>query len=190
MRVPETAPGFREIKIEEAVRQTLRFDAGREVVWKTADASAPENSATNYLFFFRWNPGSSSVVRARAHRPDICLPSVGWKQTGDRGVKTYVADPRMAPFAIVLDPEVTLMTPAELWLSSGVKVVDHACEMLWGPRSHPFTDTLAQEALCRIRRSLPLTRAEPEALEPRLDCQLAGWMSMAGIVNVRVHQWI
>jgi alcohol dehydrogenase class IV len=93
----------------------------------------------------------------------------------------------MAPFAIVLDPQVTLMTPAELWLSSGVKVVDHACEMLWGPRSHPFTDTLAQEALRRIRRSLPLTRAEPEALEPRLDCQLAGWMSMAGIVNVRVH---
>ena len=30
--------------------------------------------------------------------------------TGDvPGVKTYVADPRMAPFAIVLDPEVTLL---------------------------------------------------------------------------------
>jgi len=91
VRVPETAPGFREIRIEEAVRQTLRFDTGREVLWKTANAGAPENSAINYLFFFRWNPGSSSVVRARAHRPDICLPSVGWKQTADRGVKTYTA---------------------------------------------------------------------------------------------------
>ena len=30
--------------------------------------------------------------------------------------------------------------------------------------------------------------ARPTSLEPRrLDCQLAGWMSMAGIVNVRVH---
>jgi exosortase len=91
VRVPETAPGFREIRIEEAVRQTLRYDAGREVLWKTVDARTPENSATNYLFFFRWNPGSSSVVRARAHRPDICLPSVGWKQTADLGVKTYLA---------------------------------------------------------------------------------------------------
>ncbi|HEX8490688.1 MAG TPA: hypothetical protein VF626_06700, partial [Chthoniobacterales bacterium] len=44
---------------------------------------------TNYLFFFRWNPGSSSVVRARAHRPDICLPSAGWQQIADRGAKTY-----------------------------------------------------------------------------------------------------
>lgn len=119
-------------------------------------------------------------------------PAAG--MTGDvAGVKTYVADPRMAPFAVVLDPEVTLRTPIELWLSTGVKVLDHACEMLWGPRSHPFTDTLAQEALRRIRRSLPATRAEPGALDvsdllaARLDCQLAGWMSMAGIVNVRVH---
>jgi alcohol dehydrogenase class IV len=113
-------------------------------------------------------------------------PAAG--MTGDvPGVKTYVADPRMAPFAIVLDPEVTLPTPPELWLSTGVKVIDHACEMLWGPRSHPFTDTLAEEALRRVRRSLPVTRADPTALDARLDCQLAGWMSMAGIVNVRVH---
>jgi maleylacetate reductase len=113
-------------------------------------------------------------------------PAAG--MTGDvPGVKTYVADPRMAPMVIVLDPEVTLATPRELWLSTGVKVVDHACETLWGPRSHPFTDTLAQEALRRIRRSLPVTAAEPTAAEPRLDCQLAGWMSMSGIVNVRVH---
>jgi alcohol dehydrogenase len=115
-------------------------------------------------------------------------PAAG--MTGDiPGVKTYVADPRMAPFAIVLDPEVTLPTPPELWLSTGVKVVDHACEMLWGPRSHPFTDALAQEALRRIRRSLPETRSThgSETLAARLDCQLAGWMSMAGIVNVRVH---
>ncbi|MDQ1533297.1 MAG: hypothetical protein QOF28_1058 [Actinomycetota bacterium] len=113
-------------------------------------------------------------------------PAAG--MTGDvPGVKTYVADPRMAPFAIVLDPEVTLMTPPELWLSTGIKIVDHACEMLWGPRSHPFTDTLAEEALRRIRRSLPVTRADPAAIDARLDCQLAGWMSMAGIVNVRVH---
>src|SRR3954451_8526154 len=105
--------------------------------------------------------------------------------TGDvAGVKTYVADPRMAPFAIVLEPEITLHTPEELWLSTGMKVVDHACEMLWGPRSHPFTDTLAQESIRRIRRSLPITHAQPAALEPRADCQLAGWMSMAGIVNV------
>ena len=86
VRPPEKAPGFREIKIDEGVRQTLRFDEGREVLWKSG---APGESTTNYLFFFRWNPGSSTVLRARAHRPDICLPSIGWTQLADLGAKNY-----------------------------------------------------------------------------------------------------
>ena len=89
VQFPEKAPGFREIKIDEVVRQTLRFDEGREVMWKASDPAVPGPAGTNYLFFFRWNPGSSSVLRARAHRPDICLPNVGWQQLADRGAKTY-----------------------------------------------------------------------------------------------------
>lgn len=90
VRPPESAPGFREIKIDESVRQTLRFDLGREVTWKTNGDAAASFPTTNYLFFFRWNRGSSSVLRARAHRPDICLPSIGWQQIADRGAKTYL----------------------------------------------------------------------------------------------------
>ncbi len=89
VRLPETTPGLREIRIEESVRQTLRFDTGRQLFWKTNDASGAGNPTTNYLFSFRWNPGSSSVVRARAHRPDICLPDAGWKQLSDYGTKPY-----------------------------------------------------------------------------------------------------
>ena len=108
--------------------------------------------------------------------------------TGDvPGVKTYVVDPRMAPFAIVLDPEVTLHTPRELWLSTGMKAIDHACEAMWGPRAHPFTDTLSTRAIGILRGALPRCAADPTDLDARLDAQLAGWMSMAGVVNVRVH---
>jgi exosortase len=91
VRPPEKALGFHEIKIDENVQQTLRFDVGREVTWKTDDAEPPGSPTTNYLFFFRWSPGSSSVLRARAHRPDICLPNVGWRQIADRGTRTYFA---------------------------------------------------------------------------------------------------
>jgi exosortase len=91
IRAPETTPGYREIPIDEGVRQTLRFDTGRELVWKINSGTPTKFSATNYLFFFRWNPSGSSVVRARAHRPDICLPSAGWRQIADLGVKIYSA---------------------------------------------------------------------------------------------------
>jgi maleylacetate reductase len=99
--------------------------------------------------------------------------------TGDvPGVKTYVVDPCMAARAVVLDPEVTLPTPLPLWLSTGMKTVDHACEALWGPRRHPLTDTLAIGALQRVVPALERTAADPADLDARLDAQLAGFLSM------------
>ncbi len=89
IRWPKTMAGYHEIKIDDEVRSTLRFDAGHEAAWRSPlnDVSGAQ-SASTYLFFFRWNPGGETVLRARAHRPDICLPSAGWKQISDRGVES------------------------------------------------------------------------------------------------------
>ncbi|HSH37677.1 MAG TPA: hypothetical protein VK993_02730 [Chthoniobacterales bacterium] len=104
VRFPENAPGFREIEIDEQVQSTLRYDSGRQVAWQpelpTSDGSSPTNNrsrvtdnrrsaATAFLFFFRWEPGTSTILRARSHRPDVCLPNVGWNQSGDFGVRDY-----------------------------------------------------------------------------------------------------
>jgi len=104
-RWPESAPAFREIRISEDVKNTLRFDEGREVAWKgldlaTVDAKSPTREQPNcFLFFFRWEPGSSTILRARAHRPDVCLPNVGWRQVADHGTRTYRASQNLAlPF--------------------------------------------------------------------------------------------
>jgi hypothetical protein len=83
------------VNIDEGVRQTLRYDVGSQFIWKSA---TPDRSSAvvDYLFFFRWNAGSSSVLRARAHRPDICLPSIGWRQVADLGLKTYRTSDNLA----------------------------------------------------------------------------------------------
>ncbi len=94
------------------------------------------------------------------------------------GVKTYVVDPCMAAHTVVLDPEVGLHTPLRLWLSTGMKTVDHACEALWGPRRHPITDALAVEALRLIVPALERTAQDPNDLDARLDAQIAGFLSM------------
>jgi hypothetical protein len=88
IRWPEGAPGYREIKTDERVRELLRFDSAREAIWRSADS--PE---TNYMFFFRWNAGSGTILRARAHRPDICLPSAGWKEFGPGRVQSFRISP-------------------------------------------------------------------------------------------------
>src|SRR5260370_5813169 len=46
----------------------------------------------------------------------------------------------LIPRAVFFDAELTLGTPLQLWLSTGIRAVDHAVETLLAPRSHPFSD--------------------------------------------------
>ena len=92
---PNDAPGFRQVKIDEGVRSTLRYDEAGEAAWNVRFKTVAGDSAEKITvarcigFFSHWAPGGSSVVRARAHRPDICLPAAGWRQISDYGVKNY-----------------------------------------------------------------------------------------------------
>src|SRR5207248_11806246 len=92
---PRSAPNFHETKIDEDVRRTLRFDSGQTASWTLTESSAAaENSSGKRalnctVYFFRWNSGKNSALLANLHRPDVCLPSIGWNQTGDIGVKIY-----------------------------------------------------------------------------------------------------
>jgi exosortase/archaeosortase family protein len=93
VRWPKDMPGYHEIKINNEVRNMLRFDSGREVSWSPIENSpATSLPGTSYLFFFRWNPGSGTILRARAHRPDICLPAAGWRQVGADQAVSYRID--------------------------------------------------------------------------------------------------
>ncbi len=97
VRWPDNAAGFRDLHIDEGVKNTLRFDEGQEVTWRDGAVGRPAERC--FLSFFRWNPGGASVVRARAHRPDICLPSQGWRPLSDGSVRTLEAgDGFVLPF--------------------------------------------------------------------------------------------
>jgi exosortase len=94
VKFPEGEPQFRELRIDERTRSILHQDEGRGAMWASADTGLTNGSptaATSLLYFFRWYPGHNSALLANAHRPDVCLPATGWKQTGDRGVREYAA---------------------------------------------------------------------------------------------------
>jgi maleylacetate reductase len=97
-----------------------------------------------------------------------------------RHVKEGYAHPMLAPRAVVLDPAMTVATPPQLWLSTGMKAVDHAVEQLCGPVRAPYADALAAEGLKRLARSLPASKADAADLDARFDCQLGMWLAMSG----------
>jgi maleylacetate reductase len=82
--------------------------------------------------------------------------------------------------AVILDPEVTVHTPEWLWLSTGVRGVDHAVETLGSIDAHPYCDGLALHALRLFAQALPC----PDDLSARLTCQQASWLAASSIARV------
>src|SRR5690349_5934134 len=92
-------------------------------------------------------------------------------------VKLSFSHPLMAPIAVILDPAATLETPMELMLSTGMRAMDHAVERWCSIRPHPLADGLALQAMAMLAENLPAIKARPGDLEPRLNCQLAAWLT-------------
>lgn len=102
-----------------------------------------------------------------------------------RRVKEGYTHPMLAPRAVVLDPVLTLSCPEQLWLSTGMKAVDHAVEQLCNPQRAPFADALAEDGLRRLARGLPATKADPSDLEARLECHFGMWLAISGVASGR-----
>jgi maleylacetate reductase len=97
--------------------------------------------------------------------------------TDAEGSKVGRRDPRMLPDVVVYDGELALSTPLELWLSTGIRALDHAVEGFLAAGEHPLSDVLALEAIRRLFRTLPLARANPGDAGIRTENQLAAWLS-------------
>src|SRR6185436_3078875 len=93
-----------------------------------------------------------------------------------RQVKEVFAHPKAFPRTVILDPAVTVHTPEWLWLSTGIRAVDHAVEDLCSINPKPLSDGTSFHALRLLGRGLRAVKADPANLEARLDCQLGAWM--------------
>jgi maleylacetate reductase len=92
----------------------------------------------------------------------------------------------LAPRFVILDPEVTVDTPPELWLSSGVKAIDHCVETLYSTDRQPVSDAMAETGLAALVKYLPTSGGHPVDLEIRGHCQTGAWLAIFGIMNVRL----
>ena len=100
------------------------------------------------------------------------------------GHKIRVRHPDLYAHLIVLDPDMTEGTPDWLWLSSGVKALDHCIERLYCRGSQPATDATTVKAAELLFRNLPQSREEMGNPEARLGCLMGAWMSMMGAPSV------
>jgi alcohol dehydrogenase class IV len=136
--------------------------------------------------------GTKAVARELGYPAHIAVPTtlsgaewahrVGVTDEA-KGRKRGFADSRAVPSVVILDPETTLFTPEKLWLSTGVRALDHAVEGLLYGGEHPVTDVTGLEGARRLMEYLPRSRENPEDIELRSELQLAAWLSYFGPYN-------
>jgi maleylacetate reductase len=100
-----------------------------------------------------------------------------------RRVKELFRHPQIIPRAVVLDPAVTVHTPEWLWLSTGIRAVDHCVEGICSGEANPYADAQALHGLTLLCRGLPRVKADPNDLQARLDCQIGSWLSMGPLAS-------
>jgi maleylacetate reductase len=104
-------------------------------------------------------------------------PSAGATDTRTM-LKEIFRHPKLVPSVIILDPGVTVRTPQWLWLSSGVRALDHAVETVCASAADARSRLEAVSAITLLARALPRTHQDPNDLDARMDAQLAVWLSM------------
>ena len=93
-------------------------------------------------------------------------------------VKEMLRHELVMPRAVILDPAVTVHTPEWLWLSTGIRAVDHCVEGLCSHEAHPYADAQALKGLSMLAQALPRVKTNPGDLDARMDCQIGTWLSM------------
>jgi len=98
-------------------------------------------------------------------------------------VKELFRHPTIVPQAVMLDASITVHTPMWLWLSTGIRAVDHCVEGICSGRANAYADAQALHGLSLLARGLPRVKADPNDLEARADCQMGTWLSMGPLAG-------
>lgn len=92
------------------------------------------------------------------------------------------------PELIILDPELAESTPDSIWLSTGVRAVDHCVETLCAiVGTTPESDKLAQNALGLLVPGLLNCKKNRADRDAHLQCQLGSVDAMAACTSGSVE---
>lgn len=113
--------------------------------------------------------------------PIICIPTslsggeytrLGGGTDDRNNRKSGFQGPSKGPSLVILDPALTTTTPDSIWLSTGIRAVDHCVEAMCSLNGTAGSDEAAARGLEALVPGLLRCKADSEDLAARLDCQL------------------
>ncbi|KAI0887111.1 putative Fe-containing alcohol dehydrogenase [Annulohypoxylon maeteangense] len=120
--------------------------------------------------------------------PVVCIPTslsggeysaFAGATNDETGQKHTFSGALKSPALVILDPELATTTPEKVWLSTGIKAVDHCVETLCSLKSDDAADRDARHGLAKLIPGLIKTKQNPNNLEARLETQLGARDAMS-----------
>ncbi|KAI0051207.1 alcohol dehydrogenase IV [Auriscalpium vulgare] len=154
-------------------------DAGADIIVSVGGGS-PIDASKAIIFHLKQEKPESPTYRQIAIPTTLSAAeyTIGAGYTNEVGQKVALTAPDLGPTGIILDAELTLPTPERLWLSTGIRALDHAVETLYRPHVVPPVKALAYQAIRDLFEYLPKSKANAQDVLVRQSLQLASWMSM------------
>ena len=97
--------------------------------------------------------------------------------------KELFTHPLVIPRATVLDPAAARHTPEWLFLSTGVRAIDHCVEGVCSLEAHPYGDAQGLQGLRLLASGMTRVKADADDTEARLDCLMGAWLSMGPLAS-------
>lgn len=101
-----------------------------------------------------------------------------------RGIKDGYLGKTIGAATVILDPVITQYTPPWLWLSTGIRGIDHAVEGICSVQSSPLIQATCLHALRLFSTGLTQSHTNRNDMQARLHCQQAAWLAGLGILRV------
>jgi len=113
-----------------------------------------------------------------------CTSNAGY--TDNTGLKTGVSNPKLAAKVVLYDPKFALDTPPWLFLSTGMRAMDHAMETMYhGYSTEMPTRLMALNAASELFKYLPKYKQNPKDEDTITRLQLAAFASL-GFLGLNV----
>ena len=99
------------------------------------------------------------------------------------GKKYIVADPKLAPRTVLLDPEAAATAPGRLLAASGMNALAHCVEAVYSTETQPLTEAYCLTGIGLIARYLPRAVENSRDLEALSHVQVAACLSGMGVYS-------
>jgi len=139
---------------------------------------SPIDAAKMVVSFYKEHTGTLLKLISIPTTLSAAELTIGAGYTSVDGTKARIKNPENGSSAIIFDANLSLSTPNRLWLSTGIRALDHCVEQQYRPNASIPVRALAREAAGTLVEALRACHKNATDVEARQRALCGIWLSL------------